>query len=254
MATIRSYIDGQFGNDQQEEVGIGGFTMLARISESVTRAKNVPVTFLEDGSHVNDHQIKEPLTLSITGNVADIHRRANPKFSAITEAQAQVGNITQYAPARTQAQISRVSGLVADVNNAIDRADAIIDSGFQAANAVGLIDDTAKSLQEQFLDTMDSIYESGALIAVDMPFRTYPRMCITSLEITRDNERNALDFSIEATQFRFAETQFAGAPAPAPAPATNGQTEGETEKGAQEGEEVEQSLFSSVLGRFGVSP
>jgi len=51
----------------------------------------------------------------------------------LREAQAQVGNITQYAPARTQAQLSRVSGLVNDFTSAMDKADALISASQGAA-------------------------------------------------------------------------------------------------------------------------
>lgn len=250
MAIIRDYIDGQFGNDETEEVGIGGFVTFARVSERFTRTAEVPTTFLEDGSHINDHIIRNPLTLSIEGNVSDVFLRPSPAIEAVRRAQVEVGNITQFAPARTQSQVSKISGIVNDVTSAIDQVDAIIDAGQQAAGFLGLIDSEARSNQEAFIDTIESIYESESLIAIDMPFRTYERMAITSIEVTRDNQQKALSFSIEATQFRFAQTIFTQGPAPNPASGTNGQTDGETDKGVQEGAEPDQSFANYLLGIF----
>jgi hypothetical protein len=214
----------------------------------------VPTTFLEDGSHINDHIIRNPLTLSIEGNVSDAFFMPNPAIAALQAAQEQVGNITQYAPARTQAQVSRVSGLTNDFTNAIDKVDSFIESSSRVASYLGLQDDTAKSNIENFIDTMESLQEGEQLISIDMPFRTYEQMYITSLEITRTNQTNSLDFTMELQQFRFADTIFTEiTPAANPSAVTNGQTEGSKDKGVQEGADVPQSFLNSTLERIGVS-
>jgi hypothetical protein len=245
--SIRDYLGSQFDSDEQEAVGIGGFTTTARVRERVLRSASVPTTFLEDGSHINDHIIRNPLTLSIEGNVSDAFFMPNPAIAALQAAQEQVGNITQYAPARTQAQVSRVSGLANDFTNAIDKVDSFIESSSRVASYLGLQDDTAKSNIENFIDTMESLQEGEQLISIDMPFRTYDQMYITSLEITRTNQTNSLDFTMELQQFRFADTIFVEISAASnPSSATNGQTEGSKDKGVQEGAEVTESLASSL--------
>jgi len=256
MAPIRDYINGQFSDDSEgEEVGIGGFTTLARVSERFKRNASVPVTYLEDGSHVNDHIIREPLTLSIEGNVSDIFVQPGEGISALQEAQAQVGNITQYAPARTQAQLSRVSGLVNNFTDAADRVDALIDNAQGATKYIGLQDDTAKSNIDKFLDAMAGIQASDRLIKISTSFATHQNMYITSLEVTRDNQNKAVDFTIEAQEFRFAQTASAETSAAQNAAiATAGQTDGETDKGTQEGEEVEESLSTNLGQMFGWIP
>ena len=247
--SIRDYLGSQFGSDEQESVGIGGFTTAARVRERVSRSASVPVTFLEDGTHINDHIIRNPLTLSIEGNVSDTFVMPNPAIAALQAAQSQVGNITQYAPARTQAQLSKVSGLVNDLTNAVDRVDNFLESSNRVAAYLGLQDDTAKSNIEKFIDTMESLQEGEQLISVDMPFRTYEKMYITALEITLTSETSALDFTMELQQFRFADIIFAEISAsPNPSAATNGQTAGSKDKGVQEGADVPQSFFFSIFG------
>ena len=244
--SIRDYLGRQFDSDEQESVGIGGFTTAARVRERVSRSASVPTTFLEDGSHINDHIIRNPLSLSIEGNVSDTFVMPNPPIAALQSAQAQVGNITQYAPARTQAQISKVSGLANDFINAVDKVDNFLDSSNRVSSYLGLQDDTAKSNIENFIDTMESLQEGEQLISIDMPFRTYDRMYITSLEVTRNNQTSALDFTMDLQQFRFADTIFVQISAASnPSSATNGQTEGSKDKGVQEGEEVTESLLST---------
>ena len=255
---IRDYLNGQFAGEPDtdaETVGIGGFTTFAQISEKFSRSAKVPTTFLEDGTHVNDHIIREPLTVSIEGNVSDVYAQPSAPVAAFQEAQTQVGNITQYAPARTQAQLSRVSGLVNDFTNAVDRADAAIDATQGAAKYLGQQDKEAQTNIEAFLEKMECLQETDKLIKISTSFKNYTDMYITSLEVTRDNQSKAISFNMEAQKIRIAQTLFSKTTAaPNAANATNGQTDDETDKGAQEGEEVEESFATNVGQMFGWIP
>ena len=242
---IRDYINGQFENEKGgEEVGIGGFTAFAQVSEKFKRSASVPVTYLEDGSHVNDHIIREPKTISIEGNVSDLFVLPSEPVALLQEAQAQVGNITQYAPARTQAQLSRVSGLVNDFTSAMDKADALIDSAQGAAKYLGLQDSDAQSNIEGFLAAMKGLQASDKRIKISSSLGSFTDMYITSLEVSRDNQNRAINFTLEAQEIRFAQTvSMKTSAAQNAAIATAGQTDGETDKGTQEGEKVEESLI-----------
>ena len=251
---IRDYLNGQFAGEPDtdaETVGIGGFTTFAQISEKFSRSAKVPTTFLEDGTHVNDHIIREPLTVSIEGNVSDVFVQPSPVVAALQEAQAQIGNITQYAPARTQAQLSRVSGLVNDFTSAIDKADALIDAAQGAAKYLGLQDSEAQSNIESFLAAMKGLQASDKRIKISSSLGSFANMYITSLEVTRDNQNKAISFNMEAQEIRFAQTvSMKTSAAQNAAIATAGQTDGETDKGTQEGEEVstEESFIFSLFG------
>jgi hypothetical protein len=247
MAIIRDFIDGQFKADEKEAVGIGGFLTAARVREKVTNTREIPVTFTEDGGHLNDHIIKNPITLSIEGEVSNVFRLPSPAVAALQQAQAQIGNITQYLPQRTQAQLSRVSGLAADLTGAIDRVDAILASGQQAANFLGFTGEEGKTNIERFIDEMDGHMNGYDLISIDMPFRTYQNMVITSLDYERNSQTDSLKFNIEAQEFRIAPSIFVELAAKNPATGTNGRQTGEADKGAQEGAEVPESLATQTL-------
>lgn len=240
MAVVRDFINATVQDNDLEEVGIGDFTMMARTNESITRKKSVPTTYLEDGTHVNDHQIRDPITISIEGQVSDIHVRPGPAIEAVRRAQAAVGEVTQYIPGRTQAQTSVVAALVNDFSNAADRVDALYESGRRTLNTLGLTDQSVKDNIERFVNHMEGLYDSESLFSVQMPYRTYRNMVMNNLELRWNNQTKSPDFLIEVTQFRFAETIFTEGE---PSGALNGLTRKEEDKGAQEGAEVEQSFL-----------
>jgi hypothetical protein len=241
MITARDYIDGAFKDGAQAEIGIDGFTMLARVSERITQTSDMPTTYLEDGSHANDHIIINPITISIEGNISDLHVGSSPAVAAVRQAQEQAGNVLQYLPGRTQAQVSKVSGLIGDFTSAVDRVDAVVNARECVSGYLGMTDPETGGNIERFVDMLKSVQTSKKLISIEMPYRTLNLMCITSVELTRDNQQNAMTFKIDAQQFRFAKTKLVAVAAKNPSASTEGQTDGVKDKGVQAGKKVKKS-------------
>lgn len=247
MARIADYLNRETQEPAQQEIGIGGFTALVRVRESYKLTASAPATPVEDGSVVNDHIILNPLTISIEGDVSDVHRRASPVLRELREAQAEIGNLTsQYAPARTQTQLSQISALANDALDATRRVDALLDAGEQIGSLFGNQDAAATTNRRQFLDYLEALRNGKQLISIDMPYRRLDRMVITSLTITYDNEIEASGFVLEAQQVRLAELQFVQVQQRAGG--LNGQVDAENSKGSQAVEEVECSLIANIVG------
>jgi len=247
MARVQSFIDRRRQEPQQQEIGIGGFTALVRMRERYNLTAEVPATPVEDGSFVNDHIILKPFTLTIEGDVSDVHIRQSPMTRQFTRLLAEVGDVTpQYAPARTQSQVQQVAVLANDAADAIRRIDNLLDTGEQTLDFFGNRDSESKSLQEQFLDAMEALYFGKQVIAIDAPFRRHERMVITSLSTNYDNQTDSTSFSLEAQQIQFAELQFVQVSTPSPA--LGGQTQEQTSKGTQAGKPVPRSLLTNIFG------
>lgn len=251
MGLIRDYIDGQFQNDSEGEVGIAGFTTVARISDNIKQTREAPEIYLEDGSHVNDHIIQKPIMVSIAGNISNVHVDLSPALQAIRDIETIVGQVAQYLPGRTQSQLSQLAGITADIQQQIDMIDSAIQTGQNVANFLGFTGEEGKTNIEEFIDHMEGLLNSDVLIEIDGPNRAYSNMCILAFDYTVENTSESIDFSIEAKELRFAQTVFSEI-SQNPATSTDGQHSEESNKGAQEGEEVEQSFLSSQLERFGV--
>lgn len=249
MGIIRDYIDGMFGNDEQDAVGIGGFTTFAKIRENVSRTRQVPTTYLEDGSFVGDHIIRDPVSLSIKGQVSEIYLEPSALLEQIRTIEASVGAVAQYAPTRTRAQLSKISSLVGSAQSMADKADKVVSDAQRIGKLVGLID-KGKSNIETFIDEMEGFFYSDTLISIDAPFRTYENMSITFFSHERNAETESLSFNIEAQEVRLAETLFIETAAKNPASGTDGQTKGASDKGTQSGEPVDQSFASSMFERW----
>ena len=251
MSIIKDFIDGHFLPTKTKEIGIGGFTALVRTRERYIRTSSVPTTYLEDGSYINDHIIRDPLEIQIEGNVSDVHIRPSKLLETIKRTQGYIGIITQYIPERTEAQANKVEEITNNFISAVNKIDAAIEAGEQLSGFIGLVDAASKSNIEAFIGDMESFYQSDELIEIDTISGLHEKMRITHLEVERDNEFNAISFRIEAKQLRFAESIFTKTTlAPSPSEGTNGATESVEDKGVQDGGEVPTSFLNYLLRVF----
>ena len=238
--------------DDKQEIGIGGFTALARVRNVITKSVDAPDTPLEDGSMANDHVIKKPIILEIEGKVADIFIKPAAEANIFRRTLAEIGNITKYAPEQTATQASKAAAVALDANNVLKGIQAAIKDGEQLIEFFG--DKTAeRSNQELFLLALDTYYENDSLMRIEMPDRIYDNMIITARPITYDNQSGAIAFKITAKQLRFADVIFSDASEffANPAPGSVGdQVAGQESNGLNDAPDAPTSLISSIVSIF----
>lgn len=244
------------GSSSTQEVGIGGFTLFARVSDSTAYETQAPTSVVEDGSYIGDHLINGPIKVTINGDVADIFVAAKAR-SASEKRLPTVGVVNSFRPGRTPSQQQIVAAIIDSFSDRRRDIDELM-SGGQAAKQITGSSATGKSYREQFIDFIESVHYGKQLVAVSTPYRMHDNMAITSVIVTRDNQRNALTFSLTAQKMRIAKTIFVNASQfyKKPAPAVKSQTAGTADKGAQTpasgngaGAKKEKSVLSAVLGR-----
>lgn len=254
---IVDFLNRTIEDQQDEKIGIGGFTSLARVTESFTLSSEAPTAYLEDGSEASDHIVLKPLTLSISGKVGDVYRETGVISAAI---ERSVSSVRQYAgftsnqSAFIEQQANKLAASVEDKARSLDGA---LSSGQQILSFAG--DQTSdRALQQQFVDAMEALHYGKQLISIDMPYRRYDRMRITQVVISRDGTTGEMRFQLQAQRVRKTSTEYvrvtststSAGGATNPASGLGGQTEGETDKGAQEGAETESSSLYELLGFF----
>lgn len=244
------------GSASTEEIGIGGFTFFARVNDQTEYTTDSPTSVVEDGSYIGDHLINAPIKLTISGDVADIFL---PSFvpSQSESRLPTVGRTTSFFPGRTASQLQWISKII---DTAADRRREINEQMSGGANIKQLTGNSSggKSYREQFIDFIESIHYGKQLVEISMPFRKHDNMAINSVTVTRDNQRNALTFSLTAQRFRIAKTIYVSASQyyKKPAPAVKSQTASTSDKGVQSpasgdgaGAKKQKSVLTAVLGR-----
>lgn len=251
-----------------QQIGIGGFSLFARVNDRLALKADNPTTYVEDGSPLNDHRVKKPEFLTIRGSIGDVYRTPNTLIDRVQSIGSNLGQITQYAPRLTGTQFLAFERVATSAVSQIGKIENLINGGAQANNLLGNLDNLSKSLGEQFLDAMENIHYGNQLVSIQMPYRIYDSMCIKSIIIDRTNTSDGVEFTIEAERFRIADLNFVavervstrnGGTAQSvganPAEALGGQAETVKDKGAQEGRavsdsEARSSGLSDIIGAF----
>lgn len=257
---IREFVAGQntaLSSPEAQEIGIGGFNLFARVSDSTAYETQAPTSVVEDGSYIGDHLINAPIKLNISGDVSDVFLNP-PPVSQSAARLPTVGAITALAPGRTVSQAQRVARIINTATDRYRQIDTAIKNGRPVSDFAGNKAGT-KPIREQFIDFIEAVHYGKQLITISMPYRQHESMAVTSVTITRDNQRKALSFSLTAQKFRIAQTTFTELSQfySKPSPAVASQVAGESDKGVQSPESgdgtaapgrKEKSVLSAILG------
>ena len=243
--------------DEKQTVGIGGFNLDVRFDSSINFTMVAPENYVEDGSVINDHIVNDPITLSISGEVADIHLK--PKFDDFVletireKVQFKVINtvLTKQQQQKIQSVVDKIQSVVKLANKGFD-----IYNRFNNRNKPI---SKVRTVQDDFFDFLESNYINKRLITIEMPFRNYENMLITSLTITKDNSTNQkLKYSLSAKEIRFAEIAYAKAdiyfdkPTAKPTSTTKAKTTAKKDNGVTDTKDVTKTEREqkSLLGRL----
>lgn len=155
------------GKGTVQKVGIGGFSMFARVSDGTVYSAQVPVDVLEDGSSASDDIINQPIVITISGVVSDVYVDAKPNSSfSLMPDYSKYGEVIEYLPGKTQQQLQRIQEINDRAEQKILEAKRLADKGAELFGLVG--GDSlggVKGIREQFLDFIEAVHYGKQLIA-----------------------------------------------------------------------------------------
>jgi len=246
-------------SSSEEEIGIGGFKLFARVNQSTQYKAQVPDFVLEDGSYVNDHIINNPLVLSINGEIGSTFfqklQSYIPDFLTGSQQNA-ISNVSVYLPSRTTSQLSTINGLRSDANSYLSQLNRMESVGTELFDVFnGTSAQKEKDNQEQFIAFLESVYYSKQLIEIEMPYKKHTNMALTDLSIERNNTENSIKFTASFKKVQFAQIVYTSASKyfkkPSSASATNKKTESAKDKGSQkpaDNKKSSKSLLTTLIG------
>lgn len=245
----RTSINGFANKQDNQQIGIGGFTAGVRIEENIILESEVPDSPLENGSVASDHVINKPVIVSFTGVIGDIDLKPVPVIDITTRANQNLGAVSVLIPPRTQTQISKINGLVSSAYDIAKRVDGLVAAGEQIFSIFE--PNQSKSASDQFFAAINQLREAKALIDIETNFGIYKNMAIISTSLPRSlGQQKDLVYSIRAKQLTFAETVFSQVKELKRNPGTGlqGQAQDLIDKGVNSGKEVQESLLSKIVG------
>lgn len=189
----------------QQQVGIAGFTLFARVRDTMELRSRVPLSVVEDGSSIGDHVINDPISITIEGVVGDVFIRESALLTAYRSI-APVGKVLNYLPFQTRSQVQKIAGFASQALDMARKFDDIVNTGkdiLQIGNK-----DKKKPPQAKFIETIRSLHDLKKLIPIDTPFERLERMRIIMATFTQTAESGEISFKITAQQIRTAKVEL----------------------------------------------
>jgi len=248
---ISSTLNNIVNVSDDENIGIGGLLLNSVTAETITKKQTLTTNPVESGVKVSDHIIKDPILLSVVAQVGDTDIDIDKGLNAINKRLlSALPNVTAFLPKRTATQLTKVSGLITQANDQINKIQSVLE---KAGNIFDLF---SKSVQEEPLQKQVSLYfdylfTSSQPIQIQTKHKIYNNMVLISLPEER-SDQFLTNFNLVFQQVTFAETQvlevakFFKKPSGQAAPQTSQKENG----GKQQGEDVPKSLATTIIGLF----
>lgn len=243
------------------EVGIGGFTFFAKVSDNLNLTSKSPDLALEDGTIVQDNINNDPITLSISGVIGDLELKSSLTNDVIKKISTSLGSYPEFTSSKTASQINQMERVASNLltkANVIDRYLTIGNQLYQASgydnnsintvfNNLGITDVNSK--QAQFIKFIHDIHFKKQLISIELPYASYKNMHLTNISVSTTNVDNFYNFKIDAKQLVFVENLYTDINQifKNPAPAFKEDTKTVVNKGVQAGKKIESSILFNIL-------
>lgn len=186
--------------------GIAGFLFDIPNQDSINVDWDITDHFTENNSFLNDHKVKKPIIITLTGFVGELVFRAPQGFEGFIQSisnrletvEAYLGDSTPGAVQEAQRVVQQAQSTISAINQTLDKAQNVI-SFFG--------DGPEKTAQEEAYAGLVSL-GSQTILSVETPWATFDDMTIQSLSFTQDGTTNQItDISVTLKQIRISKTK-----------------------------------------------
>lgn len=203
----RAYLDGKASAllSPKSAEGISGFIFDIPDSESVTLATDITDHFTEDNSFINDHKVKLPIIISLSGFIGEkVFRQPGGIEGALQNlsnrlevVDSYLGDFTPGAVQTAQKVVQQVEKTVSAINQTLDKIENVV--GFFAGEGAN------PTAQEKAFNEIRALWDSNATVTVQTPWQYFGSMSIESVTFSQDGTTKEItDISVTLKEFRVA--------------------------------------------------
>lgn len=209
ISDARSYLDNKANTllGIKSSKGISGFLFDIPDRDSIKVDWDVTDHFTESNSFLNDHKVKKPIIITLTGFVGELVFRAPAGVEGLVQeisnrlevVDAYLGDLTPGFVQDAQRVVQQAQSTISAINQTLDKAQNII--GFFEGEG---LEETA---QQKAFSELNALGDE-IILTVQTPWNFYDDMTIQSLSFTQDGESEQItDISVTLKQIRISETE-----------------------------------------------
>jgi hypothetical protein len=199
------------------DIGGDGWVFDIPQNERIKHSRDTTDHWTENGLYLNDHSVKKPLEITLSGMVGalvDFYRKKTT-FGKIEGLAGALGNrltalggtLGLLGDDLTQQAQQKMQKLLRDVEMAASTAKQLQQRGENIVNAISGVTKESR-IKEQY-DKIYALYAEDALFTVSTAFGQFDNMSITELSISSlDETEHAANITVSLKQLRIAEIEI----------------------------------------------
>jgi hypothetical protein len=187
--------------------GIAGFLFDVPDSDSINLDWDITDHFTESNSFLNDHKVKKPVIITLSGFVGELVFRspagvegAAQEISNRLEAvDAYLGDFTPGAVQEAQRVVQQAQSAISAINQTLDKVQ----------NVIGFFDgeEPEETAQQKAFNQLSALGDE-VIVATQTPWGYFDSMSIMALGFTQDGTTKEItDISVTLKEIRVSETK-----------------------------------------------
>lgn len=187
--------------------GIAGFLFDVPDRDSINIDWDITDHFTESNSFLNDHKVKKPIIITLSGFIGELVFRAPEGIEGALQeisnrletVEAYAGDQTPGAVQEAQREVQQAQRTVSAINQSLDKVQNII--GFFDG------DEPEVTAQQKAFIQLNALGDQ-VILSVQTPWQYFDDMTIQSVGFTQDRETNQMtDISVTLKQIRISDTK-----------------------------------------------
>lgn len=209
ISDARSYLDNKANTllGVKSSEGISGFLFDIPDQDSITVDWDITDHFTESNSFLNDHKVKKPIIITLTGFIGELVFRAPAGVEgAVQEISNRLETVEAYLGDFTPGAVQEAQRVVQQAQSAISAINQTLD---KVQNVVGFFEGEGpeETAQQKAFNELNALGDE-IMLTVQTPWSFYDDMTIQSLSFTQDGESEGItDISVTLKQLRVSETK-----------------------------------------------
>ena len=209
ISDSRSYLDDKANAllGIKSAQGISGFLFDIPDQDSIQIDWDITDHFTENNSFLNDHKVKRPIIITLTGFIGElVYRKAQGVEGALQSISNRLETVEAYLGDSTPGEVQQAQRAVQQAQSTVSAINQTLD---KVQNVIGFFDgdDPQPTAQEKAFNQLSALGDQ-IILTVQTPWQFFDDMTIQSLGFTQDGVTNEItDISVTLKQIRIAETK-----------------------------------------------
>lgn len=187
--------------------GINGWIFDIPKSEQVKISNDITDHYMENNSFINDHVVRKPIKITLTGLIGELVYRKPIGYSAdLNFFSGSLEVVDTYLGDYSPQQLQKQQNLLNEVQKNNNFVNQIVQKTTNIVKSFSG-DGQLRTMQEVAYSELKALSDNNSLLKVQTPFAYYENMFIEDLTFSQEEDSDSYcDISITLKEMRFAET------------------------------------------------